>query len=61
MRTDHKLLGQALRQARGKKQRKKPTGRALVDAMQASPYRDIEIEPQRLHLPVQKSRSRIMT
>jgi prevent-host-death family protein len=28
------------------------TGRALVDAIQSSPYRDIEIEPQRAVLPV---------
>jgi hypothetical protein len=29
-----------------------PAGRALIAAMRASPYRDIEIEPQRGHLPV---------
>ncbi len=28
------------------------TGAALVAAMQASPYRDIEIEPRRWHMPV---------
>ena len=29
-----------------------PTGEALIDALQASPYRDIEIEPQRMPMPV---------
>jgi prevent-host-death family protein len=29
-----------------------PTGAALVAAMQASPYRDIDIEPKRERLPV---------
>jgi hypothetical protein len=28
------------------------TGEALVAAMQASPYRDIELEPKRFVLPV---------
>lgn len=28
------------------------TGRALVEAMQASPYRDIDIEPRRERMPV---------
>ena len=28
------------------------TGRALIDALQASPHRDIEIEPDRGPLPV---------
>jgi prevent-host-death family protein len=28
-----------------------PTGQALVDALQSSPYRDIEIEPERVRLP----------
>ena len=28
------------------------TGRELVDAMRASPYRDVEIEPPRMNLPV---------
>jgi len=28
------------------------TGQALIDAMQASPHRDIEIEPQRMPMPV---------
>lgn len=28
------------------------TGRALVEAMQASPYRDIDIEPGRERMPV---------
>jgi len=28
------------------------TGKALIDAMQASPYRDIDIEPRRERLPV---------
>lgn len=32
------------------------TGRALVDAMQASPYRDINIEPKRGPLPVRRVR-----
>jgi prevent-host-death family protein len=28
------------------------TGRELVDAMRASPYRDVEVEPSRMNLPV---------
>ncbi|MCW5734401.1 MAG: type II toxin-antitoxin system Phd/YefM family antitoxin [Enhydrobacter sp.] len=28
------------------------TGRALIEAMQASPYRDIDIEPRRERMPV---------
>lgn len=28
------------------------TGRALVDALQASPYRDLDIEPRRERMPV---------
>jgi prevent-host-death family protein len=28
------------------------TGQALIDAMQASPYRDIEIEPRRARMAV---------
>ena len=28
------------------------TGRSLIDAMQASPYRDVDIEPRRDRLPV---------
>lgn len=28
------------------------TGAALVDALQASPYRDVEIEPKRAPMPV---------
>lgn len=28
------------------------TGRVLIDAVQASPYRDVEIEPRRERLPV---------
>ena len=28
------------------------TGQALVDALQSSPYRDLEIEPQRMPMPV---------
>jgi prevent-host-death family protein len=32
--------------------RGKPTGKALVDVMQASPLRDIDIEPWRGPLPV---------
>lgn len=28
------------------------TGRALVDALQASPYRDVDIEPRRRRMPV---------
>jgi hypothetical protein len=28
------------------------TGRALVDALQASPYRDVDIEPRRGRMPV---------
>jgi len=30
------------------------TGAALVDAIQASPYRDIELEPRRSRLPVRR-------
>ena len=29
-----------------------PTGKALVAALQASPYREIDIEPRRVRLPV---------
>jgi hypothetical protein len=32
-----------------------PTGADLVAAMQASPYKDIELEPLREHLPVRES------
>ncbi|MHB1870679.1 MAG: type II toxin-antitoxin system Phd/YefM family antitoxin [Steroidobacteraceae bacterium] len=28
------------------------TGKSLIDAMQASPYRDVDIEPRRERLPV---------
>jgi hypothetical protein len=28
------------------------TGRLLIDAMQASPHRDIEIEPERMRAPI---------
>lgn len=28
------------------------TGRALIDALQASPYREVEIEPERAPMPV---------
>jgi prevent-host-death family protein len=28
------------------------SGQALIDAIQASPYRDVEIEPRRMPLPV---------
>ncbi len=31
-----------------------PTGQALIAAMQASPHRDIEIEPQRAAMPVRE-------
>ena len=31
-----------------------PTGEALIAAMQASPHRDIEIEPQRAAMPVRE-------
>ena len=30
------------------------TGRALIDAMQASPYRDLDIEPERDVMPVRE-------
>jgi prevent-host-death family protein len=33
-----------------------PTGQVLIDAMQASPHRDIEIEPQRMPMPVRDMR-----
>ena len=29
-----------------------PTGRALIDALQASPHRDVELEVERLRMPV---------
>ena len=29
-----------------------PAGQALIDALQASPYRDFEIEPARTAMPV---------
>jgi prevent-host-death family protein len=28
-----------------------PTGQALIDALQSSPFREIEIEPERIRLP----------
>ncbi len=28
-----------------------PTGQALIDALQSSPFREIEIEPERVRLP----------
>jgi prevent-host-death family protein len=31
-----------------------PTGQALIAAMQASPHRDLEIEPQRAAMPVRE-------
>jgi prevent-host-death family protein len=31
-----------------------PTGQALIDAMQSSPHREIEIEPKRMPMPVRK-------
>jgi hypothetical protein len=31
-----------------------PTGEVLIAAMQASPHRDIDIEPKRLPMPVRK-------
>ncbi len=31
-----------------------PSGQALIAAMQASPHRDIEIEPRRAAMPVRK-------
>jgi putative addiction module CopG family antidote len=34
------------------RERPEATGADLVAAMQASPYRDIELEPSRSHLPV---------
>ncbi|MFN0316190.1 MAG: type II toxin-antitoxin system Phd/YefM family antitoxin [Burkholderiales bacterium] len=30
------------------------TGQALIDAMRASPYRDTEIEPSRMPMPVRR-------
>jgi prevent-host-death family protein len=30
------------------------SGKALIDAMQASPYRDIDVEPERTPMPVRK-------
>ena len=30
------------------------TGKALITAMQASPYRDIDIEPRRMPMPVRE-------
>ncbi len=32
------------------------SGAALVTAMQASPYRDLDIEPQRMRLPVRDAK-----
>jgi prevent-host-death family protein len=29
-----------------------PSGKALIEAMQASPYRDIDLEPERMPMPV---------
>ena len=31
-----------------------PTGRALIEAMQASPHREIELEPERAAMPVRE-------
>jgi PHD/YefM family antitoxin component YafN of YafNO toxin-antitoxin module len=31
-----------------------PTGRDLIDAMQASPHREIELEPERAAMPVRE-------
>ena len=31
-----------------------PTGEALIAAIQASPYRDIDLEPERLPMPVRE-------
>ena len=41
------IAGEEFRRLKGS-----PTGQALIDAMQASPHRDIEIEPQRMPMPV---------
>ncbi len=30
----------------------RPTGQALIDAMQASPYKEIDLEPERFPMPV---------
>jgi hypothetical protein len=32
----------------------KPSGEALIAAIQASPYRDIELEPERMPMPVRE-------
>jgi len=32
-----------------------PTGEALIAAMQASPHRDIDIEPKRAPMPVREA------
>jgi hypothetical protein len=32
------------------------TGKALIEAMQASPHRDLSIEPRRTRMPVRKTR-----
>jgi hypothetical protein len=31
-----------------------PTGKVLIAVMQASPYRDIDVEPKRLPMPVRE-------
>ena len=31
-----------------------PNGAALIEALQASPYRDVDLEPQRVAMPVRE-------
>jgi len=43
---------QKLAESGNKPARETRTGGALIAALQASPYRDIDIEPERFRLPV---------
>jgi hypothetical protein len=46
-------MAKTLKNAMSKRpQRSDLTGRALIDALQASPHRDVEIEPKRWIMPV---------
>ena len=48
-----KALG-ALSKSVSARSREHRSGAALVEAMQASPYKEIELEPQRYRLPVRE-------
>lgn len=46
------LLRQALERELGRYARKEETGEVIAAAMAASPWREIEIEPERIPMPV---------